>query len=125
MGTELLPLDPLSLSHGSRQNQDQQEDHGGRGNRAVQADAQQNCGLRDSPDEAYSAGPLRGISLKLQEEERERRMDFEPDVSAVDVENIEVDPDTQAMLRSLDMPNLMTDIKVTTSYGRHDRRDDR
>merc|ERR1712113_306086 len=70
-------------------------------------------------------GPVRGISLKLQEEERERRMDFEPDVSAVDVENIEVDPDTQAMLRSLDMPNLMTDIKVTTSYGRHDRRDDR
>merc|ERR1711907_85703 len=69
-------------------------------------------------------GPVRGISLKLQEEERERRMDFEPDVSAVDVENIEVDPDTQAMLRSLDMPNLMTDIKVTTSYGRHDRRDD-
>merc|ERR1712048_675982 len=70
-------------------------------------------------------GPVHGISLKLQEEERERRMDFEPDVSAVDVEHIEVDPDTQAMLRSLDMPNLMTDIKVTTSYGRHDRRDDR
>merc|ERR1711937_886798 len=65
-------------------------------------------------------GPVRGISLKLQEEERERRMDFEPDVSAVDVENIEVDPDTQAMLRSLDMPNLMTDIKVTTGYGRRD-----
>merc|ERR1712193_274787 len=59
-------------------------------------------------------GPVHGISLKLQEEERERRMDFEPDVSAVDVEHIEVDPDTQAMLRSLDMPNLMTDIKVTT-----------
>merc|ERR1711943_21840 len=63
-------------------------------------------------------GPVRGISLKLQEEERERRMDFEPDESAVDLENIEVDPETQAMLRSLDMPNLMTDIKVTTSYGR-------
>merc|ERR1712066_932292 len=70
-------------------------------------------------------GPVRGISLKLQEEERERRMDFEPDVSAVDVEHIEVDPDTQAMLRSLDMPNLMTDIKTTTGYGRRDDRSDR
>merc|ERR1712066_605502 len=71
-------------------------------------------------------GPVRGISLKLQEEERERRMDFEPDVSAVDVEHIEVDPETQAMLRSLDMPNLMSEIKTVSAYGRRDdRRDDR
>merc|ERR1712226_494434 len=62
-------------------------------------------------------GPVRGISLKLQEEERERRMDFEPETSAVDVENIEVDADTHAMLRSLDMPNLMSDIKVSSHMG--------
>ena len=46
-------------------------------------------------------GPVRGISLKLQEEERERRMDFVPERSAIDIENIEVDKDTQAMLKAL------------------------
>jgi len=51
-------------------------------------------------------GPVRGISLKLQEEERERRMDFVPEVSAVDTDVIEVDQETKGMLRALDMANL-------------------
>ena len=51
-------------------------------------------------------GPVRGISLKLQEEERERRMDFVPEVSAVDTDVIEVDPETKTMLRSLEMGDL-------------------
>lgn len=51
-------------------------------------------------------GPVRGISLKLQEEERERRMDFVPEVSAIDTELIEVDADTRALLEHLDMKNL-------------------
>merc|ERR1712005_48130 len=51
-------------------------------------------------------GPVRGISLKLQEEERERRMDFVPDESAVNTDNIEVDRDTMEMLRSINMANL-------------------
>ena len=46
-------------------------------------------------------GPVRGISLKLQEEERERRLDFVPDVSALDVEEVTVDSDTKDLLKSL------------------------
>merc|ERR1712178_637810 len=45
-------------------------------------------------------GPVRGISLKLQEEERERRMDFVPDVSALHQDVIEVDADTKDMVRA-------------------------
>eukprot|EP00442_Polarella_glacialis_P059404 CAMPEP_0115088762 /NCGR_PEP_ID=MMETSP0227-20121206/24214_1 /TAXON_ID=89957 /ORGANISM="Polarella glacialis, Strain CCMP 1383" /LENGTH=107 /DNA_ID=CAMNT_0002479153 /DNA_START=80 /DNA_END=400 /DNA_ORIENTATION=+ len=44
-------------------------------------------------------GPVRGISLKLQEEERERRMEYVPDRSEVDIELIQVDPDTRDMLK--------------------------
>mmetsp|Transcript_8282 Transcript_8282/g.13411 ORF Transcript_8282/g.13411 Transcript_8282/m.13411 type:complete len:124 (-) Transcript_8282:66-437(-) len=53
-------------------------------------------------------GPVRGISLKLQEEERERRMDFIPEVSAIDHETIEIDADTDEMLKHLGVkiPNV-------------------
>ena len=46
-------------------------------------------------------GPVRGISLKLQEEERERRLDFVPEVSALEQETIHIDPDTRDMLETL------------------------
>merc|ERR1712216_884966 len=64
-------------------------------------------------------GPVRGISLKLQEEERERRMDFVPDESALAVETIEVDRDTMDMLKSLNMANLpgVTPSSVPAAAG--------
>ncbi|CAN1277563.1 40S ribosomal protein S17-4 [Linum perenne] len=48
-------------------------------------------------------GPVRGISLKLQEEERERRMDFVPEESAIKTDRIEVDKETIEMLTALGM----------------------
>lgn len=51
-------------------------------------------------------GPVRGISLKLQEEERERRMDFIPDESALNTAAIEVDADTADMLKEIGLGSL-------------------
>eukprot|EP01083_Nonionella_stella_P051258 136092_1 len=51
-------------------------------------------------------GPVKGISLKLQEEERERRLDFVPDKSAIDTEKIEVSQETIDMMKAMNFPEL-------------------
>lgn len=57
-------------------------------------------------------GPVRGISFKLQEEERERKDQYVPEVSALDFTQtsetgqLEVDAETKALLKHLGVSYL-------------------
>lgn len=65
---------------------------------------------------------IRGISIKLQEEERERRDNTVPATSAIDLDVIEVDPDTIEMLKEIGMnkiPRLQQTDLVGGYGGRH------
>jgi small subunit ribosomal protein S17e len=59
---------------------------------------------------------VRGISIKLQEEERERRDNYVPDVSAIEpgIEGILVDAETKDMLSKLGYSVNVTLEKANT-----------
>jgi small subunit ribosomal protein S17e len=55
-------------------------------------------------------GPVRGISFKLQEEERERKDNYVPAESAVNTNKVIVDPITKAMLDGIGLCDLGVDV---------------
>ncbi|KAK2737359.1 40S ribosomal protein S17 [Myotisia sp. PD_48] len=77
-------------------------------------------------------GPVRGISFKLQEEERERKDQYVPEISALDISQTEsgqldVDADTKDLLKSLGFDALKVNVvtvaaQVATARRFGDRR---
>ena len=60
---------------------------------------------------------VRGISIKLQEEERERRDNYVPEVSELE-KPFEIDQETKDMLKMMDMANIPLAQSVSsTRYG--------
>ena len=73
-------------------------------------------------------GPVRGISFKLQEEERERKDQYVPEISALDftqnTENgqLDVDTDTKDLLKSMGFDGIPVNVVAVTQQQGQDQR---
>ncbi|KAK6202437.1 40S ribosomal protein S17.e.B [Scheffersomyces amazonensis] len=64
-------------------------------------------------------GPVRGISFKLQEEERERKDQYVPEVSALDLSNgqLEVDAETADLIKTLGFKIPVQTVSISSQRG--------
>ncbi|RMJ24689.1 40s ribosomal protein S17 [Aspergillus sp. HF37] len=72
-------------------------------------------------------GPVRGISFKLQEEERERKDQYVPEVSALDFSQnsetgkLDVDQDTKDLLKSIGFDSVPVNVVTVSQQQQAER----